>query len=105
MTSQRVSNVGKRSADEQKFLGQLVPVRKQMDLLMSFRKNEIKRPEQILARKVSAPRMVKSNAEVKESKYLVILVNFKDKAMNFKNEDFTNGLTSRATLLTEVPEA
>lgn len=92
LTSQRVSNVGKRSADEQKFLGQLVPVRKQMDLLMSFRKKDIKRPEQILSRSVSAPRMVKSNAETKESEYLVILVNFKDKAMNFKNEDFTKWL-------------
>lgn len=91
LSAQRVSNVSERSSKEQKFVSGLTPVRKQMDFLMSFNKGVRKAPEQILSKKVSSPQITTWSTTA-ESQYLVILVNFKDKAMSFHNEDFTSWL-------------
>lgn len=87
LSSQRVSNVMERTSAEQQFIGELTPVRKQMDLLMSFNKGVRKAPAQILDRSVLSPQ-AEGDESVAESQYLVILVNFKDKAMTFSQEDF-----------------
>lgn len=91
LSAQRVSNVSERSSKEQKFVSGLTPVRKQMDFFMSFNKSVRKAPEQILSKKVSSPQITTWSTTA-ESQYLVILVNFKDKAMSFHNEDFTSWL-------------
>lgn len=87
LSNQRVNNVFNRSAEEQQLIGELTPVRKQMDLLMSFDKGIRKAPAQILKKSVLSPQ-VEAGTTVEESQYLVILVNFKDKEMVFDQADF-----------------
>ena len=87
LSTQRVNNVANRSAEEQQLIGELTPVRKQMDLLMSFDKGVRKAPAQILKKSVLAPRL-EAGATAEESQYLVILVNFKDREMVFEQADF-----------------
>ena len=91
LSTQRVNNVANRSAEEQQLIGELTPVRKQMDLLMSFDKGVRKAPAQLLKKSVLAPRL-EAGATAEESQYLVILVNFKDREMVFEQADFDTWL-------------
>lgn len=91
LSKQRVSNFNLRGDDELRFISSLVPAaRLQEDMLAVPRVR--KAPEQILSRRVVSPTLPGKMVKASESQYLVILVNFKDKAFSFENSDFETWL-------------
>ncbi len=91
---QKVSNADQRSEAEIKFLSNLSPVRKYQSELLNSRSNLRKAPEKILSKKITSPVQPIENGG-KESQYLVILVNFKDKAFHFESSDFDRWLNEK----------
>ena len=93
LTRQRVSNAGERTADERALLTTLSPVKK-ADLTKFRPQTAQRRPAQILSKSVVAPKLQRGETAA-ESQYLVILVNFKDKAFTFKSAKFDRWLNEK----------
>lgn len=96
ITSQRAHNVNERDESERKLLSQL----KAAPIVNADLKKKITigrmTPATVLNKKIVAPRKAFGrNAEVKESQYLVILVNFTDSTFRHKNEDFDRWLNEK----------
>lgn len=93
LTRQRAHNIDERTDAEKKVISRLTA--SQTANADYFKRNRIERkaPAKTLDKKVIAPRRVLGkNAKVKESQYLVILVNFSDSTMRYKNSDFDRWL-------------
>lgn len=90
LSGQRVRDAHVRGADERAFVAKLRPVRgSDFEGLRSL--SSRRGPAQILGRSVVAPRLLRGGVAA-ESQYLVILVNFKDRAFTFGNDDFSRWL-------------
>ena len=93
LTKQRAHNVNDRTAAEKTLLAQLKAASTVNAELLSKGQLLKKSPSKTLSRKVVAPRRVMGKeAAVKETQYLVILVNFADSTFKYKNEDFDRWL-------------
>ena len=93
VTRQRAHNIDERTDAEKQVLARLTA--SQTANVDFFKRNRVvrKAPATTLARKVVAPRRVLGKkAEVKESQYLVILVNFQDSVMRHTQSDFDRWL-------------
>ncbi|MBQ8226837.1 MAG: M6 family metalloprotease domain-containing protein [Bacteroidaceae bacterium] len=90
LTRQRARDAHQRTEDERTLLAGITPVRK-ADLETIYRRAHRRQPAQILSKAVVAPKLQRG-ATAAESQYLVILVNFKDRAFAFANEDFVRWL-------------
>ncbi len=87
ITAQRANNIDLRNSEEQQFVSKLTPTRKLKTVLAATRKGVRKKPANILDKNIVNPTRTAGEA-VAESQYLVILVNFCDKAFSFEQHDF-----------------
>ncbi len=93
----RVHNENRRTIAE---MGRLSQMRKARDIDAEWRKHNAvpnKCIEHTLSPSVINPQggLTRAGGEVKESQYLCILVNFADRKMKFKNDDFDQFLNAR----------
>ncbi len=96
ITSQRAHNIDERSAAEKTLLKQLKAAQTVNADILS--KNTIVRKthSKTLDKKVIAPkRIAGASAAVKESEYLVVLVNFTDSTFRHTNQDFDRWLNEK----------
>ena len=92
-TKQRAHNINERNGAERQVVANLVAAQTMNADFLKRTNIMRKAPAKTLDRKIVAPRKVKGqNAQVKESQYLVILVNFADSTMRHSNDDFTRWL-------------
>lgn len=91
LSKQKVHNFNQREASEIGFVATLTPIAKLKDSALKAISANKKAPAQILDKSVVNPVRTRAGGGL-ESEYLVILVNFKDKAFNFKNSDFDRWL-------------
>ena len=97
MTKQRAHNVDVRSDKEKKLLESLVSAKDATADILSRTSIMKKAPNKFLSRRIVAPRKyaVKTRsgeATVKESQYLVVLVNFQDSVLRHTQQDFDHWL-------------
>lgn len=93
VTKQRAHNIDERTDKEKNLVRTLTAAATANADILSNSHFIRKAPKTILSRKVVAPRKVLGkNAQIKESQYLVILVNFQDSVMRHTREDFDNWL-------------
>lgn len=92
-TRQRAHNINERNGAERQVVANLVAAQTMNADFLKRTKIMRKAPAKTLDRKIVAPRRVKGqNALLKESQYLVILVNFADSTMRHSNDDFARWL-------------
>lgn len=96
LSDRRASDFVNRNYIENEYLNTLTPAAKMKDRIETeIARREKKAPEQILNRTISNPARFAKSKAIAESQYLVILVNFKDRAFSFKNEDFETWLNQK----------
>ena len=96
LTGQRAHNIDERGAAELTLLKQIKAAQAVNADILAKKTIERKMPSITLDKKIIAPKKVLGkNAEVKESQYLVILVNFADSTFRHKNEDFDKWLNEK----------
>lgn len=96
ITSQRAHNINERDANEKALLKELKAAQTVNADILS--KNNIVRKGHLktLDKDIIAPKRIhKANATVKESQYLVILVNFADSTFRYNNVDFDRWLNEK----------
>ena len=93
LTRQRAHNAAERSDVEKQMLTKLTNSQKMRADFLTRNKIVRKTPAKTLDRRIVAPRRVLGkSAQVKESQYLVVLVNFADSTMRHTNSDFDRWL-------------
>lgn len=95
ISKQIVHNFDKRESDETHFVNTLTPLVKLKDALLQSPRGSRKAPAQILGKDIINPVLRTRAGEAAESQYLVILVNFKDKAFSFESTDFDKWLNEK----------
>lgn len=92
-TLQRAHNAAERTDAEKQVVANLTAAQTMTADFLKRNKIVRKTPAKILDRRIVAPRRVLGkNAQVNESQYLVILVNFADSTMRHTNSDFDRWL-------------
>lgn len=97
MTKQRAHNVDVRSNKEKKLLESLISAKDATADILSRTPIMKKAPNKFLSRRIVAPRKYavetrSGEAAVKESQYLVVLVNFQDSILRHTQQDFDHWL-------------
>lgn len=97
MTKQRAHNVDVRSDKEKKLLESLASAKDATADILSRTSIMKKAPNKFLSRRIVAPRKYavetrSGEATVKESQYLVVLVNFQDSVLRHTQQDFDHWL-------------
>lgn len=95
LSSQKVHRFDRRTMAEIRFLDTQIPAAKLKDVMLYAKKGSKKAPGRILSRQLVNPTGAVAAGASGESRYLVILVNFKDKTFHFENPDFDRWLNEK----------